>query len=582
MCMIFAFPVQRDHLTALVLIFTCVAVRPAATRGADPPSSQTARSTTGASVTSDRALNRRVLSEFGPYGTEAEAASTLDKALRTLIDQGGGILVVPHDAPKGWYPRNRVQAAFGAPGVSIVDARGGVERVHVPPLGTTASDGLRGGNRLIERDASATFPWQGTYSTEAIVSRFQGGASSYLDRLARPASRGRDTRLYVATLRGLFQGQVLRVTSQPEVLSGEGERVTVRSLGLDGTEPFIVADTTSDHPRGAIVYNKNVVNGLAVSDTANCDNQSMTLKVEKSLFGAGDTFVVSSLSNYQGNVMSAAGDEGGLCYAGDIVQDPEAFRGEVESWDRATRSLVFKPGAFRPPKLGTSRPIINMNPKKWVRGGPVIVVPPGFKYRREEADNLDQPLLVAPAGAGWDESLVGRFLAIDDPSESYAADETLSFGYAGGPGTDPPPVVAHHGDRAKVGRTLESVRRAGRLVDDTARRAGADEVLQLQHRPGPRAPAGLHRGPGGVGQRRPRRSLWRPSGQRRRRKPAGPAEDRARAVTAGGNTIRLRTERPDRAAAGRRRLACHGRAHSTPPGLPRHHRRRQLRILQHR
>jgi hypothetical protein len=433
MGMIFASPVRRDRLAALVLILTSFAASPAATVGDDPPSS-TAKSPSGAAVTSDRALNRRVLSEFGPYRTGTEAASALDKALRALIDQGGGILVIPQDAPAGWYPRNRVQAAFGTPAVTVLDARGGVERVYVPPFGTTASDGLRGGNRLIERDATGTFPGMGTYSTEAIVSRFRGGASSYLDRLARPASRGRDARLHVVTSRGLFSGQTLRVTGEPDGYGGASEWVTVKSIGLDGTEPFIVADIQSDHPRGALVYNKNVVNGLAVSDTANCDNQSMTLKVEKSIYGAGDTFVVSALLNYQGNVMSAAGDEGGLCYGGDIVQDPEAFWGEVESWDRATRSLVFKPGASRPQKLGTSRPIINMNPKKWLRDGEVIVVPPGYKYLREEATNLDQPLLVAPDAAGWDESLVGRFLAIDEPSESYAADETLSFGYAGAPG----------------------------------------------------------------------------------------------------------------------------------------------------
>ncbi len=434
MSKIFASPVRWGHLAPLVISLTSFAASPAATDDADPPSSKVAKSATGAETTSDRALNRRVLSEFGPYRTEAEATSTLDKALRALIDQGSGLLVIPRDAPANWYPRNRVQSAFGTPGVTVLDARGGVERVYVPPLGTTASDGLRGGNRLIERDATATFPWQGTYSTEAIVLRFRGGASSYLDRLARPSSRGRDTRLYVVTLRGLFQGQILRVTARPDDLGGEGEWVTVKSLGLDGTAPFIIADTTSDHPRGALLYNKNVVNGLAVSDTANCDNQSMALKVEKSIFGAGDTFVVSALLNYQGKIMSAAGDEGGLCYAGDIVQDPEVFWGEVESWDRATRSLVFKPGVSHPQKLGTSRPIINMNPKKWLREGKVIVVRPGYKYLREEARDLDQPLLVAPAGAGWDESLVGRFLAIDEPSESYAADEALSLGYAGAPG----------------------------------------------------------------------------------------------------------------------------------------------------
>jgi hypothetical protein len=426
----FALAARRDHLAALALTLTSLAAWPAATDGADPPASKTA----GADATSDRALNRRVLSEFGPYRTAAEATVALDKAFRALVAQGGGILVIPHDAPEGWYPRNRGQSAFNTPGVTVLDSRGGVERAYVPPFGTTASDGLRGGNRLIERDAAGTFPGMGTYSTEGIVSRFRGGASSYLHRLARPVVPGRDARLYVVTSRGLFQGQTLRVTGEPDGYGGASEWVTVKSLELDGHEPFIVADVTQEHPRGALLYNKNVVNGLAVSDTANCDNQSMTVMVEKHIYGTGDSFVVSANLNYQGNVMSAAGDEGGLCYAGDIVQDPEAFWGEVESWDRDTRSLVFKPGALRPQKLGTSRPIINMNPKKWLRDGKVLVVPPGYKYLREEATQLEQPLLVAPDATGWDRSLMGRFVAIDEPSESYAADEPLSFGYAGAPG----------------------------------------------------------------------------------------------------------------------------------------------------
>src|SRR5579885_979416 len=99
MSKIFASPVRWGHLAPLVISLTSFAASPAATDDADPPSSKVAKSATGAETTSDRALNRRVLSEFGPYRTEAEATSTLDKALRALIDQGSGLLVIPRDAP---------------------------------------------------------------------------------------------------------------------------------------------------------------------------------------------------------------------------------------------------------------------------------------------------------------------------------------------------------------------------------------------------------------------------------------------------------------------------------------------------
>ena len=52
--------------------------------------------------------------------SQAEAATTLEQALKALIDQGGGVLVIPRDAPEGWYPRNSLQAAYNTPGVTVV------------------------------------------------------------------------------------------------------------------------------------------------------------------------------------------------------------------------------------------------------------------------------------------------------------------------------------------------------------------------------------------------------------------------------------------------------------------------------
>lgn len=145
------------------------------------------------------------------------------------------MLVIRRDAREGFYPRNRVQSAFGSPGVTVLDVRGGVERLFVPPLGTVASDGDRGGSRLIERDAAGNFPWQGTYASEAIVSRFRGEASSLLDRLARPSTKGPDSRLYVATHRGLVVGQTVRLTGERDGYGGEAEWVTIKSLGSTAT-----------------------------------------------------------------------------------------------------------------------------------------------------------------------------------------------------------------------------------------------------------------------------------------------------------------------------------------------------------
>ncbi len=161
------------------ILLICTVATWCAVSRADPPPSPAPGATPAEVPASERTQNRRVLSDFGPYGTQTEATAAFEKALRAMIAQGGGVLIIPRDAPEGWYPRNRMQAAYGTPAVTVVDVRGGIERVvYVPPLGATASDGLRGGSRLIERDASGNFPWQGVYSTEAVVSRFRGGASS--------------------------------------------------------------------------------------------------------------------------------------------------------------------------------------------------------------------------------------------------------------------------------------------------------------------------------------------------------------------------------------------------------------------
>jgi hypothetical protein len=386
----------------------------------------------------DAAQRRHLLGEYGPYANPREAYATLEKALAALTAEGGGLLVIPADAPAHFYPRNRVQAAFNAPAVTIEDSRGGIERSYVPPVGGLVSHGTGGGARIIERDVSVNLPWQGVYSTEYIATRIAGGASSYMNTLTRPVTKGERARFHVESHRGLFVGQTVRITGEARGYSGDGEWTTIAELGVDGTEPFFVADAKYDHPSEALVYNKNVVNGLTVHDVSNADNQSMTLLVDKTMYGAGDTFVVGAALRYQGNVMSAAGDEGGLCYGADIVQEPVTFRGAVESWSPATGALVYKPGATAPQTLAMSRPIINLNPAKWHTAGKVVVVPPGHKYLREEAANLNSPLLVSAGEVGWDASLIGRFIAIDEPTERYAADETLSYGYAGAPG-----VVMH-------------------------------------------------------------------------------------------------------------------------------------------
>jgi hypothetical protein len=62
----------------------------------------------------------------------------------------------------------------------------------------------------------------------------------------------------------------------------------------------------------------------------------MTLQVTRNLYGQGDAFGIHSTLRNQGNVMSAAGDEGALTFGADIYNDLNPFFSTVESSSRTS------------------------------------------------------------------------------------------------------------------------------------------------------------------------------------------------------------------------------------------------------
>jgi hypothetical protein len=216
-------------------------------------------------------------------------------------------------------------------------------------------------------------------------------------------------------------GQTLRVTG-----GAHDDWVTVKDLGLDNDGCYFVADLHYSHPAQAMVYNKNVVNGLTIEDTSSCDNQSASLNVERKTYGTGDSFGISMRLGYQGDILSAGGDEGGVGIASQVEHDVDCFWGEVESWNPATRELVYAPLLGRPQKLGTSRPLINMNPAKWITTGQVMVVRQGSSFMPSSVTSAF--LIVGMPNVAWNSSVVGRFIAIDEPSEYYEQAEATATG----------------------------------------------------------------------------------------------------------------------------------------------------------
>lgn len=126
---------------------------------------------------------------------------------------------------------------------------------------------------------------------------------------------------------------------------------------------------------------------LSLSDTSNSDNQGAVINLNRRAYGAGDVFLMAALLEYQSNIYSGLGDEGGVGCAVNLLHDVESFHGEVESWTPnpgRESEMIYKPTGDAPPpktrntqKLGTSRPLINLNRSKWKFDGSANVLRPG-------------------------------------------------------------------------------------------------------------------------------------------------------------------------------------------------------------
>ena len=378
------------------------------------------------------------LADFGPVKTIEQMQATLNAAISNIIARGGGILVIGPGAALGSIENNAPSSIRGTNTVTIVDRRNGYESVFLPSNGTHL-DGVWAGRRLSRTVRQSIDGGFGTHSTATIDTSIAGGTTSYFQPCLFDIKKGKDQRIYGSTIRGLFEGMNF------ELLAPEGETSVIKSLGWDAEKkmPYFVADIAHDHPKGTIILNKHVVNSLTITDRSQSDSQSTGLSVQRKNYGIGDSFVMHAWAVSQGNIMSTGGDEGGLCYGADISNDLRPFRGKIESINWKTAELVYAPGPNVSSALGTSRPLINMNTNKHVTQGSVYVVAPGHQDPWDSANPAKTGKTfegqVLPGGAiigskdcGWTTDIVGRFFAIDEPSEYIDPKE-------GGAGYTPPP-----------------------------------------------------------------------------------------------------------------------------------------------
>ena len=371
------------------------------------------------------------LDQFGPVTAPVDAEATFRKAAADIIAAGGGVLVIPATAAKGWTPQNNTQGELRDPpppapakhwrptsGVTVLDARGTTPKIY-PPQATGMQI-----SRTLNLSPGESLPFWDYYPMVSLKNTILQGSTSYRDWLQEDVKAGPDRRFYVATIRGIFPGMFMSIGEW-----GVVQRLYVKSLGYDSEKQkwYFVADTEADQPKGVIMGNKNHVSILNLETYSHNENQTFDVRMWRHNYSQGDNYLFDARFKYMGDVHSTAGDENGVLYAAFIESEVDIFRGQVEKWNPDTAELRYKGSVGA--TLGTGRPMINLNPAKWITNGWVSIVRPS-----ETSHGWSQDLAAPPNHAGLPnhmvggqihfpaevpigEEVVGRYFAVDEPGE---------------------------------------------------------------------------------------------------------------------------------------------------------------------
>jgi hypothetical protein len=320
------------------------------------------------------------LAQFGPLGTPQQADTAFTNASALLIASGGGVLIIPAEAPKGWSPKNNTQGVWlnpGAPapakswgkgpGVTVVDYRNGTLKIAPPQV-----TGLEI-SRVLDLPKGQSLPHWDYQPMITLNNAVLNGSNSYRDWLQEDVKAGKAQRFYVRTIRGLFPGAFMNTGDYSGV-----QRLYVQSLGYDSARKmwYFVADTDANVAKGALIHNKNHVNVIRMDTWSHNENQTFDFMLWRHNYSQGDNYLFDARFSYMGDVHSTAGDENGVCYAAFVNSEINGFRGRVETWNSASGELTYKAGV-KMDTLGSGRPLINLNPKKWITNGFVRIVRPG-------------------------------------------------------------------------------------------------------------------------------------------------------------------------------------------------------------
>ncbi len=308
---------------------------------------------------------------------------------------------------------------------------------RVNPTGAHAIEETKTYKRSID-SAPESLSFMAIVPAQRIDNTLISGTSSYMATLTQPLVPGRDQRVYVDLIRGIWVGQKLNITSSPLGYGQPLEEVTVKAIRWDHERyrNYFVADVESPHPGRAFVYQKHDVGALTIVSKSNADNQTQDFHHTRWQFGVGDSIAISTQQRYMSDIMSGLGDEGAIGINSEVIGELDSFHSRVASVDWDRDAIVFDgKGVVHPETLSTSRPLINLNQKKWITKGSVRIVNhhrsyEGTVYRPIPNSPFGDPggAIIASADAGWTENVVGRFFAITDPSEVITPDDASTVG----------------------------------------------------------------------------------------------------------------------------------------------------------
>ncbi len=197
-------------------------------------------------------MENTIYRDYGAVDTPQAAQAALKAAISDIVTKGGGVLIVPPGVTENSEIENNAPSSVkaGTSSIAIIDRRSGYERILPPPNGKLSGSNWSGVNikRTVRQPIDMNF---GMHSTQAIDTNIAGGTVSYIQPTLLEAKKGKNQKIYVPTIRGLFVGMSLNLTGV-----ATHDPLKVKELGWDAAEEklsYIVADLERDHPKEAFL-----------------------------------------------------------------------------------------------------------------------------------------------------------------------------------------------------------------------------------------------------------------------------------------------------------------------------------------